>query len=414
MKQNHLLLIMLCLSAFGSLAQTNPLQQILQQHRADFDSILQQPERYQVQIIYTQIDRNQQNFPVFQTFTHGVDTNLYFYPASTVKMPTAFLALEKLNELNIVGLDKHVPMITGAARYPQTPAVADTTSADGNASIAHYIRKLFIVSDNDAHNRLYEWLGQAQLNQRLYEKSYRSTRIVHRLSVSGFDAAANRYTNPVSFNGDHKLLYHQGEVYSRWDAPLNLRQQQRGKGYADTEGNIVQEAFDFRGRNFISLPDLHRILQAVVLPEATPPGARFRLQESDYRFLWRCMSELPRESRYPYYPEADYPDGFVKFFLFGDTKDRMPDHIRIFNKVGVAYGFLTDVAYIVDFDNQVEFLLSATIHVNANETYNDGVYEYESVGLPFLAKLGRAVHAYERNRPRAHQPDLSRYRALVE
>lgn len=390
-------------------AQTNELQQILQENAADFDSILQQPDKYQVQIIYTQIDRDAANRPSFKTLTYGLDTNLYFYPASTVKMPAAFLALEKLNELSIIGLDKHAPMITGAARYPQSPAVEDTTTERGVPSIAHYIRKIFLVSDNNAFNRLYEFLGQAYLNEKLHEKGFQQSKIVHRLAVGGFDAEANRYTNPVSFNGEDKLLYHQGEVYSQWDANLNLRDQVRGKGFQNSEGNIVNEPFDFREKNFISLLDLHDMLRAVMLPESVAPEQRFRLSAEDYRFLWQCMSELPRESTYPSYPAPDYWDSYVKFFLFGDTQAPMPEHIRIFNKVGVAYGFLTDVAYVVDFENNVEFLLAATIHVNDNQIYNDGEYEYDETGFPFLAKLGRAIYEFEKTRHRKFQPDLSKY-----
>ena len=34
-------------------------------------------------------------------------------------------------------------------------------------SLGHYIRKVFLVSDNDAHNRLYEFVGQGELKERL-------------------------------------------------------------------------------------------------------------------------------------------------------------------------------------------------------------------------------------------------------
>ena len=80
---------------------------------------------------------------------------------------------------------------------------------------------------------------------------------------------------------------------------------------------------------------------------------------------------------------------------FGDSKDTIPDHIRIFNKVGDAYGFLTDVAYVVDFKNKVEFTAGANIHVNKNQTYNDKEYEYDEIGFPVLARLGRMVYEYE-------------------
>jgi hypothetical protein len=37
----------------------------------------------------------------------------------------------------------------------------------------------------------------------------------------------------------------------------------------------------------------------------------------------------------------------------------IPANIRIFNKIGSAYGFLTDAAYIVDYQEGIEFILAA-------------------------------------------------------
>jgi hypothetical protein len=38
----------------------------------------------------------------------------------------------------------------------------------------------------------------------------------------------------------------------------------------------------------------------------------------------------------------------------------MPEQVRVFNKVGWAYGFLTDISYVADFKNDIEFMLTAT------------------------------------------------------
>ena len=397
----NLAFLMYCTLAFS---QENVLQQLLERSGDSLlREVLRRPEQFQLQLIYTRIDRNARNQPSFTSYRYNVDSNLYFYPASTVKMPAAFMALEKLNELNILGLDKHANMQTEAARPPQTAVSRDSTSENGLPSIAHYIKKIFLVSDNDAFNRLYEFLGQEYLNRKLYEKGYKNLRIIHRLSVTGFDVEGNRYTNPVSFYKGDTLLYHQGEVYSSYYPGLKLKEQVRGVAYMDGDGTIIPEPFDFRYKNFVSLQDLHDILKAVMFPDATPPERRFNLTAKDYRFLWKYMSMLPRESDSPRYQEWD---SYVKFFLFGDSKDTIPDHIRIFNKVGDAYGFLTDVAYVVDFKNKVEFLLAANIHVNKNQTYNDGEYEYDEIGFPVLARLGRMVYEYELEREREYTPHL--------
>jgi len=401
----------------GAIGQTNVLETLLQTKPDAFQSVLSEPDKYRVQIIYTQIDRDEHNCPTFSSHTYNLDKQQYFYPASTVKMPAALLALEKINKLQVRGLDRNATMITGAASPPQTAATADTTAPNGLPSIAHYIRKIFVVSDNDAFNRLYEYLGQEYLTRRLWEKGYADTRIIHRLSAPGFDQETNRLTNPVSFYTPARtardlsaanLLYHQGEVYSKVKPPFVLNDELQGKGYINGKGELVNDPFDFRHRNFASLSNLHDMVQAVMFPDFVPEQKRFRLTDDDYTFVRQCMSMLPRESDYPRYPEADYPDGYVKFLMYGDTKERIPDHIRIFNKVGNAYGYLTDAAYVVDYQNGVEFLLAATIHVNNDGIFNDGQYEYQDIGYPFLGRLGRLIYDYELKRSRKNKPVLNR------
>ena len=391
-----------------SMAQEAIIEQLLNDHKKMFGDVLERPEQYDVQVVYVQIDRDENNAPHFTEHSYNVDEKKYYYSASTVKMPMAFLALEKINRLKIIGLDKHTTMINGAGHAPQTSAQTDSTSATGLPSISHYVKKIFLVSDNDANNRLYEFLGQEYANQVLWGKGFENVSLTHRLGISGFDVEANRHTNPIFFyNKKHELLYHQGEVYSQVGKQFDLKETLRGKGYFEG-GELINEPFDFSKKNYISLQDQLDILKTVIFPESVPSHQRFDLTDDDYRFLYQVMSERPKESKYPQYTQ---PDHYVKFFMYGDRKEeeRMPPNIRIFNKVGWAYGFLTDIAYIVDFDSGVEFFLAATIHVNEDGVFNDDNYEYESVGLPFLSKLGTVVYEYEKKRVRKHRADLSKF-----
>jgi hypothetical protein len=54
--------------------------------------VLADTAKYQVQILYTQIDRNEHGNPLFTQYSFNVDDSRYFYPASTVKLPVALLA----------------------------------------------------------------------------------------------------------------------------------------------------------------------------------------------------------------------------------------------------------------------------------------------------------------------------------
>lgn len=407
MKYPFLLGLLLSLPVL-SWCQENPLERIVLEDDS-LRQIVSNPA-HQVQIIYTRIDRDRQNVPGFTTFTYGLDSSLYFYPASTVKMPAAALALEKLNQLHIRGLDRDDRIVTGAVTPPQTAVEVDSSTADLRPTIAHYIKKIFLVSDNDAYNRLYEFLGQQYLNQRLHDKGYDRSRIIHRLSVSGYDTLGNRLTNPISLYEGDELLYYQGEVYSTFYPDLGLRNQVRGNGYIDSDGELIEgEPFDFRYKNYVGLNDLHDMLQALLFPQAVPAQSRFDLTEDDYQFLYRYMYHYPREVQEPAYPDLAEWDAYVKFLYFGSERGILDSPVRSLNKVGDAYGFLTDVAYIFNPETGTEFILAANIHVNANQIFNDGQYEYDDIGFPFLKRLGRLIYQYDEQRPRRRQANLSRF-----
>ena len=377
-------------------------------------SVLADYEKYEVQVVYVQIDRDRDNVPSFTEYTFNVDDNRYFYPASTVKMPIAILSLDKLNRIDKQGLDRNTRMRIDSMRYPQSPVLLDSTSRSGLPSVGHYIRKIFVVSDNDAYNRLYEFVGQDEIYDRLNGIGINNTRIIHRLSDFRFGPEANMITNPVAFFDHDTFVYGQPEVVAEGRAHVEPQGQVKGVGHINATGQQVGEPFDFSKKNFFPLRDQVEVVKRVFFPDVYSEDQRFHLEEDDYTFLRTEMSRLPRESSYPRYDGPDYVDGYVKFFMYGDSDDRIPSNIRIFNKVGWAYGYLTDCAYIVDFDNNIEFILAASVHANANRIYNDGEYEEDEVAIPFLAELGRQVYNYELQRKRKNSPDLSEYKLNYE
>ena len=91
-------------------------------------SIFQQPDTFRYQLIYTKIDRDKNNNPHFKNYYYNVDRNEYFNPASTVKMPLAFLALEKINSLKQYGVDKFTTMLTDSSWSGQSTVTSDTSS----------------------------------------------------------------------------------------------------------------------------------------------------------------------------------------------------------------------------------------------------------------------------------------------
>jgi len=391
--------------AKGTLPNSPVLHDILQQYPQYFDSLIRNNSVWQIKIIYTQVDRKANNKPVLKNYYFNIDPKQYFYPASTVKMPVALLTLQRLHELKIPGLDKNATMITESAFSRQDAVYNDPNSADGRPTISNYIKKIFLVSDNDAYNRLYEFLGQEYINNTLHKMGYDSAQVIHRLNISRTEDE-NRHTNPVKFyDTSSRIIYGQPLVASK--LPYQPRRNFLGTGYVSGE-KVINEPFDFSKKNRFTLADLHSILQSVIFPEAVPKSQRFKLEKDEYQFLYRYMSMKPGESDFPQY-DSTYNGAYAKLLMYGGKGD-LDSNIRIFNKEGDAYGFLTDVAYVVDFKNNVEFFLSANIYCNSDGIFNDDHYDYESVGYPFLKNLGRAIYQYELQRKRDRIPDLSTFK----
>jgi hypothetical protein len=106
------------------------------------------------------------------------------------------------------------------------------------------------------------------------------------------------------------------------------------------------------------------------------------------------------ESDFPSYDIANYGPNYIKFSLAGAQKEPLDPSIRIFSKSGQAYGFLTDITYITDTKNNIEFFVSATIHCNSDGIYNDDHYDYDSIGFPFMKLIGEILYKYEMDRKR--------------
>lgn len=387
-----------------SSAKTDAFLENLLKQYPEFRKILQNKDSFKIQIIYTQIDRDARNNPSFKNYYFNVDSTKYFYPASTVKLPVALLALQKLNELRLPELDKKSTLITENDYSGQTAVYNDPTTSDGKPSVANYVKKIFLVSDNDAFNRLYEFLGQEYINQRLQKMGYADAQIVHRLSIP-ISEDENRHTNPITFyDPSGKLLYKQPMQTNQ--QKFAVRNDSLGIGYYNNDRQLINQPMNFSKKNRICLADLHNILRAVLFPNSAPANQRFNLSNEDYQFVYQYMSQYPPETNYPPYDSANYWDAFGKLLYWGSEKATLPKNIRIFNKEGDAYGFLTDVSYFVDFDKKVEFMLSATIYCNSDGILNDDKYDYETVGLPFMKQLGRIIYDFELKRKRNYAPDL--------
>jgi hypothetical protein len=370
--------------------------------------VLADTAKYQVQILYTQIDRNEHGNPLFTTYPFNVDDSRYFYPASTVKLPVALLALEWLEEQQLSGLTLETTMLTDSVRPSQLPAWSDSTSQTGLPSIGHYIKKILLVSDNDAYNRLYELLGSDYINQKLKEKGLLNSVIMQRLSFP-ISADENRQFNPIRFvDNTGKTIFEipARQADSTYVVPGNPK---FGRAYFKN-ASLIQGGMDFSYKNKFALTDFHGVVQRTIFPEAFVGMERFNLNEEHRNFVLQYMSMLPRESESPAYDTTEFYDSFSKFTKFGTEKGKIDPRFRLFNKTGWSYGHLIEGGYFVDFESGVEFFVSAIVYVNEDQILNDDQYETDEVGLPFFAELGEYLYQLELKRKKQISPDLSRFK----
>jgi len=350
-----------------------PLQHVLQSENPLIKKVMANPEAYELQVIFSRIHRLKDSIG-FTDYSYRLSDSSYFYPASTVKFPIAVLTLEKLNKLDT--LDRH------SRFFVEGDTLVTTFAQD--------ISRVFAVSDNEANNRLMEFLGQDAINNELAAKGVGPVRIAHQLGEHSY----NPTTSPLLIYLNDSTTTPSKPIVNTAPQPLNLKNIRKGRGYYE-EDSLYMGPFDFSLKNYYPLSTQHQVLKRVIFPEAYPKEQQFHISKEQRNFLLNAMQTLPREAGYD---EAVYYDSYCKFFLFGDRHDRAPAHIHIYNKAGWAYGTLTDCAYIYDTDNGVEFLLSTTILVNPNGIFNDDDYAYEETGIPFLAELSRELYEKEKER----------------
>ena len=363
--------------------------------------IAQHPEQYRVQILLTEIQRDAKGEADFRDSSYRVDAE-YLYPASTVKLAIAALALEYLQQLAPYGVTADTWMQTEPLLADDVLVNRDSSAAAGVPTVRHYIKKILLVSDNDAYNRLYELMGQHYINQRLAQLGYTGAEILHRLERP-LSADDNRRTNAISFYANDGTLLHRQAAKT---APVLPSRPLTPVGTDHLkDGQLQGKPLDFSQKNRWTLPHMHRMIQMIMLPERFPATAGLQLSAADRQFLQHSMQMLPGESRDPIYDPEEYWPSYVKFLIYGAEKTAtINPAVHIYNKVGDAYGFLLDSAYIKDDCSGAEFVLSAAVYVNQDGILNDNQYEYDSLGLPFLKRIGELAlaHARRQGPPQCH------------
>lgn len=377
-------------------------------------TVVSQKAKYKPQIIFTQINRDADNRPVFVNHSYLLDSTNYFYCASLVKLPCSVFALEKINALQKPGLTRTTPMLTDSAALCQQRTHADTSAQNGLPSLEHHIKKMLLVSDNNSYSRVFEFLTPQHIQKRLTQLGHPTARIVHRFDVPCI-GKGNQYFNPVRFvSADMQTLYQQPADSLSTEFAPPFANVVIGKAIYNRRKRLISSPKDFTKSNYLPLQAVHNFLRDLVFNEYLPANRQFNLAPGDYEFLIKHLSMYPRESTWPRYNPKVYFDSFKKYFIYGAAQPLIEsDTLRIVNIVGRAYGFISDCAYIVDYRTGTEFMLSAVLYTNRRNSFGSGNYEYDTIGLPFLKELSLALYRLESARRKKYEPNLGKLKQIT-
>lgn len=381
----YLFCILVCIS-LSAIGQSRSAQQNLSKALLSQDSPIPQitaPNNpFELQVSWTQINKDPQGNVFFDSASYQADAQRYFYPASTAKLPIAIMALEKIRALQSQGfaLDEHTPFEVIDPKTDQIIAAQKT--------VLGLIQEIFLVSDNDAYNYLFDFLGRDKINERLQELGLTDARIHHKF-LAGAD---NENTWKYRFYDQDQLVYSQESLNAK-NPISNAGLQGLLKGVGFMLGDsLAHQPMDFTFKNYLPLEDLVGMVKRLVWSELFPEQQRWKLNSSDLETILYWMGRHTLESEDARYTEANgYWDSYNKFLIYGDTQGQMRPSLRIYNKIGQAYGTLTDIAYIQEGDQQG--ILAVSLLVNENGIFNDDQYQYDTIGLPFLGAFGRTLWA---------------------
>ena len=361
--------------------------------------VLSDPAAHRLQILVAEVAQDASGRPRLRRHGFRVDAE-YFYPASSIKLCAAVAALQTVERLEathdsgpLVDAPFTIdPLFPGDRR--QSMDTGDATHPDGfPITVRREIRKLALVSDNQAFNRFFDLVGHREINRSMHALGLGSVVVNHRLSDPRTlpDPLAHA---AVEFRPTDRPTLRMpagvgSPVFSNRPSGLKI-----GIGYLKGD-TTVPEPMDFTFKNGISLVDLQNLLVKVVRPDLETETPQLPLTPKHRALLVEAMTQMPRESEDPVYPAADFPDSFGKFLLPGIRRvfpETNPGRrIDVTGKIGRAYGFSVENAYLSNPANGRAVFVTATLYTNADGILNDDRYEYETVADPFLADLGERI-----------------------
>ncbi|HCT31342.1 MAG TPA: hypothetical protein DIW31_11590 [Bacteroidales bacterium] len=340
--------------------------------------VFSHPEYYRLKIILTQVTTDSKGFKHQTTWSFRDTIKEYFYPASIAKIPLALSSLQFINEKREITQDLSDFLIDSSSYIKERPIYDD-------------LLLMLSASDNVAFNRLYNLVGSKYLNISLMKRGYLNTYLIHRFEKG--DAAYHQTALPVKVltARDCKAVYKHPKDTMYSLIQHDMRDSLIGIAYFQGD-SLIPKPKSFRFHNFVDIRDAHDMMVTLKYPYLSNHKS-FNITNWQRQKLIEDLSTSPLHLNTAEYSDtAIFHPNYLRFNLFGRDKKVKYPNIQYFNKSAMAYGFLGDCCYLYDSENSVEFFLSIYMYVNKDEILNDDKYDYDTIGLPFMKRLGEIIY----------------------
>lgn len=396
MARLHYLLLLGLLAKSALLIGQEPitsakLLEILRGKDAKVDYVLANADKFHFQLILTTY-----SFEKEKTQLIHADINkdqYYFLPASLIKLPAAVLAAEKMSSLqelyNITTKDSIV-----LDPCPCNQATINYVKSTQPSTFDQILREMLILSNNSAYNFIFDLLGKDSFNTRIRQIGYDRINLRNRFYSSCLDDQQSWFGG-IRFYGPDNILKYQLPCQRSQRAWLNDSNWPHQAGLKYVEGRrLVSGPKNYISGNYVSLWSAHRLL--IQLIENGKDGLldTIKLNKEIREELINALGSYPRELNSKRYNNEYFPDTYYKFFLDPSSMRTGKGELRIYNKVGIAGGFISDVSFFHDERTGLKFFISGSMMAVENGIIDYRRYKYYDIGIPVFRKIGQILYEY--------------------
>ena len=338
------------------------------------DLVLNNQEKYHLQINFTRVDDSNS-----QMSLHDYSINkdkYYFHPASLIKLPVAITSLElisKFEEEYGIDLNTYLQSETCSCDFNTDTYV--NNKVQPNLDII--FREMLIMSNNDAYNFFYNLSGPTYFNKRM--KEIFADNIILR----------NRFYSGCTIQGskEHGGLYFQ-KTNSTYKYKIDCMK--------DTLSTINQTIYLNNNNptttNVVSLYSLHKLMIELFYPKSFNSDFKLTMSSKHLEFLKNTLSSYPNSL--PGY--KNIPNHYHKYLMppqFLNTTD----NVKIYSKNGNAGGYISDVMFLDDKENHVKYFLSVSMLNQKQKSYYKRRVVYTSPGIDVFRKISKILYDYAKN-----------------